>query len=130
MNGTKSIDLALLSPPDDAAVSRAIDAFAGAIRRHYGSRLRGLHLFGSRARGDHSTESDVDIAVVLDDRDWDFWREKLMLSDLSYGIVVDTGADVQGWPVRESEWSDPLRHRNPSLVRAMRRDARELKAII
>ena len=128
MTAMKSVDLALLSPPDDAVVSDAIDTFAGAIRRHYGSRLRGLHLFGSRARGDHSIESDADIAVVLDDREWDFWREKLTLADLSYGVVVNTGADVQGWPVRESEWSDPLRHRNPSLVRAMRRDAKELKA--
>ncbi len=32
----------------------------------YGERLKGLYLFGSRARGDAEPDSDVDVAVVLD----------------------------------------------------------------
>ena len=32
----------------------------------YGSRLRGLYLFGSRVRGDADEESDMDVLVVLD----------------------------------------------------------------
>jgi predicted nucleotidyltransferase len=34
-----------------------------------GSRLRGLYLFGSKARGDYDPESDVDLAIIIDDLD-------------------------------------------------------------
>lgn len=36
-----------------------------ALRGHYGSRLAGLVLFGSRARGDDETGSDFDLLVKL-----------------------------------------------------------------
>src|SRR6476660_8287603 len=106
-------------PPDDAAVERAISDFARAIRRTYGNRLKGLYLFGSRARGDHTRESDADIAVVLAGEDWNLWTEEMRLAGLEYDSIVETGAEPQAWPVREREWLDPSAHRNPDLVRAM-----------
>jgi len=33
----------------------------------YGSRLCGLYLYGSRARGESTAESDVDVLIVLDE---------------------------------------------------------------
>jgi predicted nucleotidyltransferase len=124
MSGT-ALDLA---PPDDAAVADAVAAFARAVRAHYGERLRGLYLFGSRARGDHTPDSDADIAVVLADGRWDRWREKMRLADLEYDCIVATGVEPQAWPIAEAEWSNPAKHRNPDLVRAMRRDGREIPA--
>jgi len=44
----------------------AAKARAG-LKAIYGERLRGVYLFGSWARGEGTEESDVDIAVVLDD---------------------------------------------------------------
>jgi uncharacterized protein len=114
-------------PPDDATVERAIEDFAIAIRKSYGEMVKGIYLFGSRARGDHTPESDADIAVVLAGDDWDFWTERMRIADLEYDVIVETGADVQGWPLRESEWRDPRTHRNPPLVRSMRRDARPIE---
>jgi predicted nucleotidyltransferase len=101
--------------------------FAREVRRAYGSRLKGLYLFGSRARGDHSPESDADVAVVLADGDWRVWDEKMRLADIEYDIIVDSGVEPQGWPVSESEWRHPEMHENPALVRAMRRDAIRLE---
>jgi predicted nucleotidyltransferase len=113
----------LLEAPDDAAVDLAVRDFARAIREAYGNRVKGLYLFGSRARGDHTPESDADVAVVLADGEWSVWDEKMRLADIEYAIIIATGAEPQGWPVRESEWENPSLHRNPALVRAMRRDA-------
>lgn len=33
----------------------------------YGARLQGLYLFGSYARGEESADSDIDLAIVLDE---------------------------------------------------------------
>jgi len=35
------------------------------LEREFGARLRGVVLFGSRARGDHRADSDVDLLVLL-----------------------------------------------------------------
>lgn len=40
--------------------------FAGAVRGAVGSHLKEIILFGSRARGDASVESDYDLLVVVD----------------------------------------------------------------
>ncbi|MEW6777347.1 MAG: nucleotidyltransferase domain-containing protein [Bdellovibrionota bacterium] len=37
-----------------------------ALRKEFGSRFKGLVLYGSQARGDISPESDVDVLVLLD----------------------------------------------------------------
>lgn len=39
--------------------------FADALRDRFGDRVRGIHLFGSKARGEGTAESDVDLLVVL-----------------------------------------------------------------
>ena len=114
----------LLTPPDEATVDEAVHDFARAVRDAYGDRVKGIYLFGSRARGDHTPDSDADVAVVLDDGDWRVWDEKMKLASIEYDIIVDTGAEPQGWPIRESEWINPDLHSNPPLVRAMRGDAK------
>ena len=70
------------------------------------SRLRGIYLFGSYARGDADSESDVDVLVVLDDI-------------ARYGQGVDRtggtgselslryGVSISQIFVREREWLHP-----------------------
>lgn len=116
----------LYPPTDDATVDRAIQDYASAVRRAYGERVKGIFLFGSRARGDHTPDSDADIAVVLEDADWDFWNEKMLLTDLTYDLLISTGADLQGWPVRQSQWATPELDHSAELVRAMQRDGRPI----
>jgi predicted nucleotidyltransferase len=106
----------------DRPAARALSDFATAVRRHYGERLAALYLFGSRARGDHKSDSDVDVAVVLADGAFDFWREKMTLADLAFDPIAASEIHVQGWPVLSSAWDRPETHHNPALIRAMRRD--------
>jgi predicted nucleotidyltransferase len=113
----------ILAPPTEADVERALDLFARAVRGAYGERLAGLHLFGSRARGDHAPFSDADVAVVLDgtvERALELRR----LARISHDVLIETGVDVQPWPVASDAWRDPARHANPRLIEGMRRDGR------
>ena len=50
----------------DSAIQSLLRELAGELRTTYGSRLRGVYLFGSYARGEADPESDVDVLVVLD----------------------------------------------------------------
>lgn len=103
---------------------RVLQQFVDAVREHYGERLREVVVFGSRARGDHRDDSDVDLAVVLQDGTWDFWDEKMRLVDMSDDAFHDHGLLIQAWPIANSAWLDPSLHHNPWFVRAVRRDAK------
>jgi len=105
----------------------ALRLFADAVGRAYGDRLKGLVVFGSRARGSASSRSDLDVAVIMTDERIDRYREKMALADIAYDAIVETGIHVQPWPVSSDEWLHPQNHTNPTLVRAMRRDGRSVE---
>ena len=88
------------------AERKALDDYVAAVRQHYGTRLVDILVFGSRARGDARPDSDVDLAVILEDGDWTFWDETMSLSDLAYDAVVDPGLWIQAWPVSRSVWEE------------------------
>jgi len=48
-----------------------LDRIKSTLTQLYASRLRGLYLVGSRARGDHRSDSDWDILIILDTCDYD-----------------------------------------------------------
>ena len=50
----------------DHNTQTALETFRIRILNRFGGRLRGLVLFGSRARGDHRPDSDADVAVFLE----------------------------------------------------------------
>ena len=108
------------------SVEQALEGFAWSARQHYGDRLRGIYLFGSRARGDFEEESDVDVVVVLRDGDWRFWDEKKKVISLAFDTVLETGLYVQAWPVTESAWSNPAPKLAPSFLDNARRDAKPI----
>lgn len=51
----------------DPEVERTLKTYRGLLEQRFGQRLLSLRLFGSRARGDASPDSDADIAVVIRD---------------------------------------------------------------
>jgi uncharacterized protein len=96
------------------------------LERRFGERFVALYLFGSRARGDHEPESDIDVAVVLDQempRPFDVTRE--ILED-TYDLLLDTGYYIQPWPLEKGSLDDPLSHPYPQISRAVLRDGRRI----
>ena len=75
------------------SVARALDLFIKAVKPAYGVRVVLILLFGSRARGTAKRNSDIDVAVVLDDVP-DARRERERLCDLAYEVIVETGEFV------------------------------------
>jgi predicted nucleotidyltransferase len=73
-----------------------------------------VHIFGSRARGDHTDESDLDLLVVLADP-VDKWHEMRVMDDVLWRHTLDSGIVVSAMAVGSTQWHDP---RTPVLLRA------------
>jgi predicted nucleotidyltransferase len=117
----------LLRPPTRSEVEAALAQFAARVRDHYGDRLKGLYLFGSRARGDHRPDSDADVAVILEEGDWTGWEERRTLNQLAYDPSLDSGLAIQAWPFSEEQWTRSDRQPVPRLTEAARREAIPLR---
>ena len=78
----------------------ALDDFVAAVTREYGGRLKGVILYGSRARGEAAGDSDVDVLVVLGEVE-DHWAERHRLGDIAYRVTAESDRwdDRAGWPL-------------------------------
>ena len=69
-----------------------------------------LVLYGSRARGDYSAESDTTVAVLLRGENEgleQFVNMKLALASVAYDTHLLTDVLIRPYPVWEVEWRDP-----------------------
>ena len=82
--------------PDTRDLRRRLDEL-------YGSRLRGLYLFGSRVRGDADDESDLDVLVVLDRVDG-YVSELERTSEVFSELSLSRGVSFSRVFVTEAEW--------------------------
>lgn len=89
-------------------------AVARDLRELYGDRLREVLIFGSRARGDHTDESDLDLLVVLDDP-VDKWHEQDVMDDVLWRHSLESGVVVTTVVIGLARWR--LRA-GPMLLRA------------
>jgi len=112
--------------PKPENIDKALAGYVATVRARYGSRLYGVVLFGSRARGDMRPDSDADVVIILKDDDWRFWQEKMALADLAYEPFVEAGLTIQPWPISLAHWMNPRSHHNPQFIEAIRQDARPL----
>lgn len=71
----------------EQALEIAAEVRAG-LERIYGDRLRGVYLYGSAARGRLHEDSDIDIAVVLDEVT-DSFTEHMRISDLRAELSLE-----------------------------------------
>jgi predicted nucleotidyltransferase len=85
----------------------------------YGPRLIALYLSGSQARGDAEEDSDIDVAMVLDD----YARageEITRTIDVVAALSLEHDCVIQLMPVRAMEW----RASREPLIRNVHREGR------
>lgn len=53
----------------------ALQRISSELRMRFSDRIKGIYVFGSRVRGDHSEWSDLDILVIVKDKDINLEKE-------------------------------------------------------
>jgi predicted nucleotidyltransferase len=91
-----------------------------ALDELYGERIERVVLFGSRARGDASKESDYDIAVFLNNLT-DRWCELDRLADLRFNFLEDADIFIDVKPYPSGAYRD-----RTTLMREIRREGIDL----
>ena len=100
---------------------RAIERFASRLNEELGDDLRGLWLYGSRARGTAHPESDVDLLVIAEGgRD----RYGRIAGDLSEEIAIAEGESPFNYSVhvRDPAWLQRRREIESFFIQEVDRD--------
>lgn len=73
------------------------------LEKYYGSRLKGLVLYGSTARGQASPASDIDLLVLLG-KPFDYFFELRRIIDLLYPIQLESEQLISAKPTPLDEF--------------------------
>jgi predicted nucleotidyltransferase len=104
----------------DAVTRRSVELFLERIKRDYS--IAEVWLFGSRARGDASADSDADIAIVLNGPKHRSMDAATGMAGAEFDVLLETGRLVSALPVAVEEWSNPALHSNPYLIANIKRE--------
>lgn len=104
----------------DPATERVARSFLTEVKRQYD--VAGAYVFGSRARGDATPESDTDVLILLHGLPGRRTHEAMTMADIAYDIMLKTGMRLEVLPLWESEWEHPETFNNPDLIENIRRE--------
>ena len=85
----------------EQSVAGALARIAGAVREQFGDSVVDIRLFGSHARSTAHEESDVDVAVVLNEAGWETRRD---IIDLATDIGLAQGLTLSPTVFDEATW--------------------------
>jgi predicted nucleotidyltransferase len=102
---------------------QAINALVDSIIANYGHDIRQMVLFGSKARGDSTPDSDIDVLMVTTH---DGWLNTRRLFRLGARISLDVDVLFNLHPVGQEHWDWMGEIRHP-LYRAILRDGLNLR---
>ena len=108
------------APRIDADTERAARVFLKRIEDKYP--FSDAILYGSRARGDHTPDSDADLAVVLKGEPQRRIEVSGDMAAIAFDVLMETGVMVQGFPLWPDELARPETFSNPSLIENILRE--------
>ena len=79
-------------------------------------------MFGSRARGTHTADSDTDLAVILPGARGDRFKVAADMAGIAFDVMLETGRYIDPLPLWEDEFYHPETFSNPSLIASIKRD--------
>ena len=88
---------------DEKIVSSIVQKCKESLSRYYGSRLQGVVLYGSAARGDAGPMSDIDLLVLLSPP-LDYFTELWHIVDLLYPIQLESEQLISAKPALASDY--------------------------
>jgi predicted nucleotidyltransferase len=80
------------------AEQQTLSKFSRALPEKFGDLVQAVILFGSKARGDGTAESDLDVLVVVDTDDWRIHKQ------ICY-LAVDIGLEHNVFNISPRIWS-------------------------
>jgi antitoxin ChpS len=104
-------------------ITQALVEFRRRVNEEFGHRR--IVLYGSRARGDFTDQSDIDIAVVLPD-ELDTVETLFRLSDIAYDVFMESNLTIQPLIIPAGAWCNPQSFSNPGLIANIKRDGVEI----
>ena len=99
------------------ATEQILRKLKASLHRLYGSRLKGLYLYGSFARGEERPGSDLDVAMILENFERP-WTEIQWTSQLVSDLSLEYGLTVSLIPLGNADWS----MKQKPLIRAIQRE--------
>ena len=87
---------------------QAVDALMEALHQGYPDRIRGVMLFGSKARGDSDPDSDIDILILVDD---DHWRFRHAVSKIASRISLHRDVLLGPCVISQERWPRTILYR-------------------
>ena len=78
-----------------------LERYVDGIKRIYGNRLKAVILYGSYARGDFRSDSDVDIMILVNLTDMELKGYRHQLSEMTYDFNEEYDLDVK--PIAKSD---------------------------
>ena len=84
-------------------IKSLLEKLKSGLKRIYGEQFKQAYLFGSYARGDYDSDSDVDILIVLSDFE-KYGAELNRTSELIGELSLEYGTTVSVVFARQREW--------------------------
>ncbi len=81
-------------PKKSAFLKPLLEEFTQEVVKVYQDKLLGIILFGSYARGDFRKDSDVDIMLLFDSKNFRGVRENEKMLDYTTDILIEKGVDI------------------------------------
>lgn len=100
------------------AVRPIVEELKSGLAGSYGQRLRGVYVYGSYARGQQGSGSDLDVLIVLDRID-SYGSELDRTSELASDVSLKFGVTVSRVFVSERDWI----HSEHPFLASVREDA-------
>src|SRR3989304_994398 len=73
--------------------------------RIYGDRLKGLYLYGSYARGEARSDSDIDVMIVLNNYE-SYGKERDRTGELASSLSLEYGISISRVVMKETQWKN------------------------